>query len=119
MDLAVEVDLSLVAGAAEIRRVGDDRVDDEPTRSVVGAEPEPDPSLGVEHVVDGDRPADAADPLVRDRPWLSDVARGRVHDEGPLAVHVDALGAVDAESDLVRIDAGCDDEVVLEPAGVQ
>jgi hypothetical protein len=47
VDLALEVDLSLVAGAAEIRRVGDDRVDDEATRPVVGAEPEPNLALGV------------------------------------------------------------------------
>src|SRR5262249_655776 len=65
------------------------------------------------------RPADAADPLVRDRPRLPDVAGGRVHDERSLAVHLDALGAVDTEGDLVRIDAGGDDEVVLQAAGTR
>ena len=119
MDLAVEVDLGLVAGAAEIRRVGDDRVDDEPPRSVVGAEPEPDVSRGVERIVYGDRPARAADPLVCDRARLPDVAGSRVDDQGSLAVHLDALGAVDPEADLVRIDPGGDDEVVLQAAGTR
>src|SRR5262249_28611340 len=115
-DLALEVYPGLVAGAAEIRRVGDDRVDDEPSRSVVGTEPEPDLSLGVERVVGGHRPADAADPLVRDWPRLPDVAGRRVDDERSLAVHLDTLGTVDAEAYLVRIGPASDDVVVLERA---
>jgi hypothetical protein len=39
-----------------------------------------------------------------------------VHDEGSLAVHLDTLGAVDVETDPVRIGAASDDVVVLEPA---
>src|SRR5262249_35508525 len=119
VNLAVEVYPGLVAGAAEIRRVRDDRVDDEPSRSVVVAQPEPDLSFRVERVLGCDRPAYAADPLVRDRPWLPDVAGGRVHHERALAVHLDVIGAVDAETDLVRIDAGCNDEVVLQAAGAR
>jgi hypothetical protein len=115
-DLAVEIRLGLVAGAAEIRRVRDDRVDDEPAGPVVGAQPEPDAPPGVERVVDGHRPADAADPLVRDRSWLAHVAGGGVDDERALAVHLDAVGAVDAEADPARIRARRDHEVVLEPA---
>jgi len=37
-----------------------------------------------------------------------------VHDEGSVVVHLDQLGAVDAEPDPVRIGARRDDEVVLE-----
>src|SRR5207248_9451258 len=45
VDLAVEGHPGLVAGAAEIRQVGDHGVDDEPSRPVVHAEPETDYAL--------------------------------------------------------------------------
>jgi hypothetical protein len=40
-----------------------------------------------------------------------------VHDEYSVGVQFDALGTIDFETDPVRIGAGRDDEVVLEPAG--
>jgi len=90
--------------------------DDEPSGSIVGAEPQPHAAVGVDRVVGGHRTASAGDALVRDRPCLANLSGRRAHDERALAVDLDALGTGDVEPDATRIGAWRDDEVVLEPA---
>ena len=59
--------------------------------------------------------ARAVDHLVRDRRLLAQrLAAGDVHEQVAAAVHLDALGAVEADADRRRIGAGRDEEVVLE-----
>src|SRR5262249_58475136 len=58
---------------------------------------------------------DAVDVLVDDGPRLAKVAGGGVRDEGPAAVDLEALAAVDGQGDGAGVCAGRDDEVVLEP----
>jgi hypothetical protein len=80
------------------------------------AEPKPNAALGVEDVVGSYRKPDAVDLLIREGPWLTDVAAAVCMTSVPSRVQLDTLGAVDVETDPVRIGAGRDDEVVLEQA---
>src|SRR5207302_861961 len=83
---------------------------------VICANTDADLRRPVEDVVARYVAADAVDLLINYGAELAQLARGRTHHEIALRVHLEPVDSLEGKYDGVRVGAGCQHEVVFDPA---
>jgi hypothetical protein len=107
-----------VLGAAEEARIDDARVEHERSGPIVGSEREAVAPTGADVIAGTDRLASPARPLPRTRPLVEQRPERRVDRERPAVRDGQALRTDVGETDVTRVRAGGDVELVFQLAAL-